>query len=247
MNVLPKVVGFAKANSTTILVAAGSAGFIATIALSSTATLKASAVLSEQKPETKLDVVKLTWKFYVPAALVGVGALGCFICAQRINLTRNAALATAYTVAQSAADVYKTKVVDLIGDKKEQKIRSEIAQDKLDRSGNVPKNLPRSEVFVVGPGNQLCMEATTQRYFESDMESLRSIENDVNHALINGTWLSLNDVYGALGLTPTSIGDVLGWNPDQLVEFTKDAGIAPDGRPCIVVGYKKDPGPDYYK
>ena len=87
-----------------ILTGIGIAGMVTTTVLAVKATPKALQLIEAKKaevglqPDTPLstkEVVKATWKCYIPAATTGVLSATCIIGASRVNLRRNAALATA--------------------------------------------------------------------------------------------------------------------------------------------------------
>ena len=136
-----------------ILTGLGIAGMITTTVLAVKATPKAIRLIEQAEDREKaelrpIDKVKVAWKPYIPAALTGVASVGCLIGASSVNARRNAALATAYQLSTTALSEYKEKVVETIGEKKEQQIREKIAQDKVDK-----KPVSRSEVIIAGGGN----------------------------------------------------------------------------------------------
>ena len=118
---------FLKKHSSTILTVISAGGVVATTVLAVKATPKALQLIEAKKvevglqPDTPLptkEVVKATWKCYIPAATTGVLSATCIIGASRVNLRRNAALATAYKISETALSEYKEKVVETIGEKK---------------------------------------------------------------------------------------------------------------------------------
>ena len=58
-----------------------------------------------------LDTVKATWKCYIPAVITGAMSVACLIGASSVNARRNAALATAYTLSESALKEYQEKII----------------------------------------------------------------------------------------------------------------------------------------
>ena len=124
-----KAVNSAKAaiskHSPEILVGVGIAGMLTTVVLAVKATPKALTLIEEKKEEQEVDeltpveTIKATWKCYIPAAVTCVASTACIIGASAVNAKRNAALATAYTLSETALKEYKAKVVETIGEKKE--------------------------------------------------------------------------------------------------------------------------------
>lgn len=232
-----------------ILTGLGIAGMITTTVLAVKATPKAIRLIEQAEDHEKaelrpIDKVKVAWKPYIPAALTGVASVGCLIGASSVNARRNAALATAYQLSTTALSEYKEKVVETIGEKKEQQIREKIAQDKVDK-----KPVSRSEVIIAGGGNILFLEPVSMRYFVSDLESVRKIINDLNYRLTSGMeeYISLSEFYDEIGLSHTSNSDYIGWNlyRDGQIGIEFPATTAEDGRPCLMLEYDVSPRYDY--
>lgn len=225
-----------------ILTGIGISGLVTTTIFAVKATPKALDLIAkaeEEKQEklTKLETVKVAWKPYIPAAISGATSIACLVGATSVNAKRNAALAAAYKLSETALVEYKDKVVETIGEKKEKVIREEISKDKIEKDP-VTKN----EIFVTEKGKTLCYESISGRYFESDMNSIKSAVNDMNSKLLLEDFVSLSQFFDALGLGATGISDDLGWcviNGTIKIDF--DAHIAADGRPCIVLDYDTPP------
>jgi len=193
-------------------------------------------------PLTKLEMLKLTWKCYIPAAVMGGITIACIIGAHKLHLRKQAALASACSLAAATLKEYQTKVIETIGATKNREIREEIHKDKLRKH---PFS-PNKEVIVMPPGKSLCYDVLSGRYFESDMETIRRVRNDLNRDLLNEMWIDLNSVYDGLGLPPIRLGAELGWSVhDGDIEFRISTQLAEDDRPCIVLDYEATPTADY--
>lgn len=194
-------------------------------------------------PITAIDIVKATWKCYIPAAITGSLSVICLIGASSVNVRRNAALATAYTLSESALKEYQEKVVEQIGEKKEQAVRDAIAKDKLEQDP-----VTNREVIITEKGDTLCYDALSGRYFKSDIDKIKKAVNEINRNLLGDMYISLNDFYYELGLDNTKLGDELGWNVDNgLIDLNFSSQLASDGTPCLVINYQVAPKYDYYK
>lgn len=232
-----------KKNSPIILTSIGILGFAGTVFMAIKATPKAMELLDERKKELRQDklppveVVKTTWKCYIPTAVTGAASVGCFLKANSINARRNAALVTAYNLSKTALSEYKDKVVETIGEKKEKAIRESISQDKLDKNP-----IQNKEIIVTERGTTRCYDGVFGRYFYSDIELINRAINKINRDIVSYNYASLNDFYSELGLEPIDIGDDLGWNIDDgQIDVEYDAKIASDGKPAIVIRYTVAP------
>lgn len=199
----------------------------------------------EEEPTlTKKEVVKAAWKPYIPAAITGITGAACVIGASSVNAKRNAALATAYQLSATALSDYKEKVIETIGEKKERTVREKVAEKKLEE-----RPVSKSEVIITGGGRTLCYDAAFGKYFESDIETIRTAVNDINEQMLTQDYVSLNDFYDKLNLSPIDIGDNLGWNiwTDRQLRVDFTSKLADDGRPCVVLQYDVAPRYDFWK
>lgn len=235
-------------HSPEILTGLGIAGMAATTVLAVKATPRAILLLKEAENEkgdslTKMEMVKAAWKPYIPAAISGVVSISCLIGANSVNARRNAALAAAYNISQTAFTEYKDKVVETIGEKKEKVIKDKVIKDKIEKNP-----VTKSEVIITEKGNTLCYDAATGRYFKSDIDKIKKAINELNFKMLNEMYVSLNDFFDHLGLSRTELGDELGWNLDGgQIEVDFSSQIADDGTPCLVIGYTVAPRYDYSK
>lgn len=252
-------------HSPEILTGIGIAGMVTTTVLAVKATPKALELIEEKKREKNYELVKeaangddscerinklspietvrVAWKPYIPAVVTGTLSIVCLVGASSTSARRNAALATAYKISETALSEYKAKVVETIGEKKEESIRDKIAKDKVEKNP-----VSKTEIIITEKGNTLCYDALSGRYFKSDIDRIKKAENAINKRLLNEMYISLNEFYDELGLGSTSIGDELGWNLDDgLIDLDFSSQIADDGTPCIVVDYRVAPKYNYYK
>lgn len=257
---LPKIVRNVQTmivkHSPEILIGVGITGMLTTTVMAVKATPKALVLIQDAKSRkfdeqlengkdkddisnklTAFEVVKETWKCYIPAGVTGVLSIACLICANSVNTKRNAALATAYTLSETALKEYQEKVVETIGENKEQAVRDKIAKDRIDRDP-----VTNHEVIITEKGNTLCYDVISGRYFKSDIEKIRKAENILNRRLINEMRISLNEFYYELGLSSTDIGDDLGWDIDDgLIELRFSTQLSDDETPCLVIDYSVAP------
>lgn len=234
-------------HSPEILTGIGITGLLSTTILAVKATPKALQLIDEKKEEmntdelTNTEVVKTCWKCYIPAAVTASVSVACLIGANSVNNKRNAVLATAYKLSESAFSEYKEKVIETIGEKKEEEVRDKIAKGRIEK--NPVKN---NEVIITGKGDILCYDIVSGRYFKSDVDKIRKAENTLNKKLMNDMYCSLNEFYDLIGLPFTQMGFELGWNVnDSLVEIEFSTQLSEDDTPCVVIQYSVLPKCDY--
>jgi hypothetical protein len=243
-------------HSTTILSAVGVAGTVGTAVLTGRASFKAADVIAAERYVVNLAVegnenpvqlsktekVKLTWKLYLPPVATGVMTVTCIVYAHKISSKKIAALAVATGISERAFQEYKEKVVEKLGPRQDQKIRDDVAQDR------VTANPPGSrEIMIVGNGEVLFFDQLTGRYFQSTVEDVKRAENKVNFELIHYMSCSLSHFYDEVGLQPTTYTDQVGWNLNNKMEVVFSTVLSPDGRPCIAIDFRNPPVHDYDK
>lgn len=200
------------------------------------------AVMDETDELTWVEIIKAGWKPYAPAIMTAVVGVVCIVGGTRANARRNAALSAAYTVVEQTLNDYTAKTKEIVGEKKEKEIRDAIAEDEL-------KKHPLSGCNVVRMpkcGKTLCYDVRSREYFMSDYNTIKKVENDLNRRLRSEMFISLNEVYDEFGIVhDDELGDDIGWNVDNELEFTISSKIAENNEPCLVVNYVIAPRYDF--
>lgn len=231
------------ANSPTILSSLAVAGVVSTAILAVQATPKALQLIELEKEKRhggelkRSEIVKLTYRLYIPSIGLGLGTVCCIVQANAISQRRIAAIAGAYSLAETALREYQSKVVEAIGRGKELRIRDDIAADRISQhpAGS-------SEVLVTGKGEVLCYDSQTGRYFKSSVETIRQAVNNLNERLLREMYVTLNEAFFELGLAPIKTGDQLGWHIDKgLIEIEFSTQLSDENEPCLVLDYKVVP------
>lgn len=253
-------------HSPEILTGIGIAGMISATVLAVKATPKALQLIEQKKEElndkqaddmidkdgdlrnynevTRLgvkDTIKTTWKCYIPTVVTSGISIACLIGASSVHIKRNALLATAYQLSETALTEYREKVIETIGEKKEEAIRDKVNKERIEKSP-----VSKHEVIITEKGNTLCYDHMTDRYFKSDIDKINKAVNEINNRILHEYYASVNDLYTELGLHHTSLGDKMGWNSDMgLLEVNLSAQVADDGNPCLVLDFNKPPRYDF--
>lgn len=235
-----------------ILTGFGIAGMYASVCSAVKATPKALAILDIHRQRedqgleerlTNLEVVKLTWKCYIPTAIMLGLSTACLIGANTVNGKQKAVLATAYALSETALREYKDKVIEIVPEKVE-KIKEAVAQEKINKQ---PKK--DREVVITTKGDHLCFEPLSSRYLKTSVEELERCVNDLNMRMRSENSVSVNDWFDAIGLKEIdgSLGDEAGWNMDDgYIDISLTSAIADDGTPCLVITYNNPPKYGYY-
>lgn len=238
-------------HSPEILMGIGITGMITTTVVAVKATPKALRLMEEKKREleveslTPVETVKATWKCYIPAAVTGAVSVACLIGSNSVNAKRNAALATAYKLSETAFAEYRDSVVETIGEKKEKTVRDKVSEKQIKEH---PVN--KTDIIVTGKGKTLFFDPLSHRYFYSSIEKIRRAENTLNKEINTDPFDSgrtVNDFYEEIGIPTTSTGDALGWNLNiGLIDIYLsyqggDEGTEFEDEPCAVLNFVNPP------
>lgn len=231
-------------HSTKILTWVRRIGYFATTGLAIEATWKAKESLDDLRAQTgrelrdipKKEIVKTVAPHYVPTALSLGVTIAADVGSAKSAAKENAALASLYSASELALREYKAKVVEKIGEKKEQALREEAVTER------VIKNPPSTTIIeATGHGDQLCYDAWNDRYFTCSIEHIRKVENEMNKRIISEMWVTWNEVYHEIGLKTSKFGESCGWNVDNLIDFCFSSCIGDDGRTYLVVDHYNRP------
>lgn len=194
-----------------------------------------------EEPLTNVEKVKLTYVHYIPAVVTGGLTIGCIVMANSVHTKRQAAFLSAYTLVENRMREYEAKVVDHIGEKKEQAIRDDIAQDYVNAHPTTDSTL-----IINDTDEQLFIDMLSGRKFKSTVDKVRKAENQLNFGLNNEAYMSLNSFYGELNIPHIPMGSDLGWKADRPVEVRLSAALDGDNA-VITVDFTVQPTLNYDK
>ncbi len=232
-------------NATAILTAGGVAGTVGTAVLTGRASFKAAQIIQENAeqdisagPYTKTEQVKDVWPLFLPPVALGTATIASIIMANRLSAKRAAALAAAYGISEKSFQEYREKALEKLGVNKEQKVRDEVAQDRITKH-------PNNEVIIIGGGEVLCYDMLTGRYFRSSVERIKKAESNMHSEIYHHMYASLTSFFDDIGLPPTDYTEEVGWNSNNIPEVQFSTTLTPDDKPCIAINFNNTPRPDY--
>lgn len=239
---------FLRKHSPTILTIIGGVGVIGTAVLAVKATPKALRLIEtakEIKGEelTRVEIVKVAWKPYIPAAITCVSTLACIFGANMLNTRNQASLMSAYALLDNAYREYRDKTKELYGDNADKDVRNEVIKCLFDGYESDPED-----------GKMLFMDFNSLQIFESTMEEVMAAENAFLEVFHERGYASLNEYLDFMGVPRTDFGYQLGWfdvesnDPYNVKEFCIDyEKIMVDsiGRECWIITTNIPPVADY--
>lgn len=237
---------FLKKHSSTILTVVGVTGVVATSVLSVKATPKALTLIEEAKKEkgedlTPVEVIKVAWKPYIPAAFAGFSTIACILGANVLNVRNQASLMSAYAFLNNSYKEYCEKVNELYGEKADINVRQELVKSKYDND----IELHDDEV--------LFYDKTSDQFFKSTLKKVCDAERVFLDVLDNKGYACLNEYYDILGIPRVDYGYQLGWfaieNNDPYncheLEFNYEQVMIDDKVECWIITTSMPPAMDY--
>ena len=254
--VLKKLTDVVEDNKTTILTGIGVAGTVTATVLSGRAGFKAAQILEAETSKKDLspkdqellagwepslkEKIWLVGPQFLPAAGTCAIAVTATIFSNRLSAKETAAMAAMYSMSDKTFQEYKEKVQEKLGQNKEQAVRDEIAQERV--NNNPPVD---SAVIITGNGDVLCYDVLSDRYFRSTVENIKKAENEVNSLILNEDEVSLGRFYEEIGLKVTPFSDTVGWNLENRCEVDITSVLSPDQQPCVQIDFRRWPKSDY--
>lgn len=174
--------------------------------------------------QTGLKVAKL----YAPAIALGALSITSIVASNQILRKRNVALAAAYATVDKTFKEYRSRVVNRFGEQVDKELRYNIKAKKFEEMVTDPETgkekKVKSTVEVADPSNNpfaMFFDETTSKAYEENDDynrmTLRATQQLANDKLHTDGYLFLNDVYDALGIQRTKMGQIVGWvdKPDE--------------------------------
>jgi hypothetical protein len=229
-------------NAPAILTGLGVVGLISTVVSAVQATPRALTLMEEaekekNEPLTTREIVETTWKCYIPTLILGGVSIACIIGSNSVHAGRKAALVSLYKITEKTLKEYRSKVKEVIGDKKEDAIRDKISGDKVIQTPYVEE-----EVLITGKGETLCYDEYVGRYFRCDIEVIRQAINKLNRDMMTDHTVTLNDLYSELNLRKSKLGDITVWHIDDgLIDPHFSSHLTDQGKPCLVMDFYSEP------
>ena len=219
MNLIDDIKTVLKQCAPKIIFGLGIAGMVGASVWAVAETPKACEAIKKRKEKLKSEklpvkeLVKTTYKYYLGPVIIELASIGCLIGYAVGQDRKFAGLATAYGMLEDSAIAYKNKVVETIGEKKNENIEEKVAQEKADRI-----IFDDGEIVHTGLGNKLFYDPYSNRAFLCDWKYIEKACLAVSHKLYNGDLPTLEDFYDEINLSPTILSRYFGWEAERITD-----------------------------
>ena len=189
-----------------------------------------------------VETVKVAWKPYIPAVLLGGASVACLIGANTVSARRHAALYSAYELSKTAYNELNEKVTEVVGEKKVTEIKQKLAEDKVNKvspEGTIEK---KSNVVIAGDGDTWFIDAMSNQPFLSSKNKLDAAANELNRKMRSDMYVSLSQFYDEIGVEHTGTSDYIGWRIDkEYIDVVTSDAIVKDGKVYVVMDFLSRP------
>lgn len=235
------------ANSPVLLLGTTIAGVVTTGVLAAKAGYSARGIIDEAESRYKdehdeefailstQDKIQFTWQCFTLPLISGAGTIAAAVGTHTIHTKRANAMAAIYAVTSNKLDDMGDRAQELLGPKKAQQLRDEVAQRQIDRDPVEDK-----EIYMLTDGSELCYDEWTGRYFMSSIPQIENAVNEINRLLLSDDDVSLNEFYDRVGLPNIQMANSFGWSGGKM-DVTFGATNTKDGRSAISVGFREAP------
>lgn len=234
---------FVITKSPIILAAIGVGGVVTTGVMAYRAGIKAEQIrrkleedigYEEYRTPSTEEIVKATWKLWIPPVASGILTIGAIVGSTAISEKRRAALAGLYAISEAALKEYQDKTEEVVGAKKEQEIRDKVNQAAIPNGRGTPSQ------DLMEAGSVLVQDRLSGRVFMSSAQHIRAAANEVNERILGGDMCaSLNEFYDEIGLEECELGSECGWNLETLCKPYFTSGLTSDMRPILVLDWER--------
>jgi len=234
-SIFKTVGGYISKNKSNICRGTGIALCVAATGSAIWATIKAMKKV-DGEDLTKAEKFKAVWYYYIPAVTTEAFGIAFIIGASKLDEKQHAALAAAYSLTTTAFKEYKEKVIETLGEKKEESIRDEVIRDKVDRTSS-------TEVYVTSNGDTLFYEPISDSLFMSNVNAVRKAINNFNRDMLSENNKSFNELAYEFGLNGLKdVGDKIGWSvEDGYIDIRFVGHVTEDERACLALEFNIPP------
>lgn len=249
-----------KIHKSAVFSAVAAAGVVATFIFTVKGTRKADKRINKLKEETeeptKIELIKAVAPTYTPAVIFGLLTILCIFESQYLNKKQQAAIASAYILANQNHKKYQDKLKELYGEEAHNRIIDELAVEKSKQPELYADGLITrysSKDIYDSDDTRLFYDAYSNRYFESTIGAVLDAEYHLNRNYVLRGLVTLNEFYDFLGIENVENGDILGWDccgdmegiwwldfGHRVTDIGKNIG---DRLDCIIIDVAYEPHP----
>lgn len=231
------------------------AGVVATAIISAKNTLKVKDILDKGTVGTpKEQFLQVYVPNYLPTVITGAATILCIAGNGLLNKRTQTGLVSAYALVDRSYKRYQGKVKQIFGMEAHDRIMQELAVESAQRQyitatgGFANSSIDFDENDT--EEKMIFYDSYSRRHFESTINRVLQAQYHVNRNFALGAFVSVNDFYSFLGVSPIDGGDDVGWTmADEIywIDFDNHRiHLDKYNCDCLVIDYVFDPMPNEY-
>lgn len=197
--------------------------------------------IEEKKRELETDdlpfieTARTIYPYVIPVILLAGSSAGLIMASSHETFQRQAAAMAAYTVSEATSQLYREKVKEIVGERKEKDIHEATAKE------TYYKDLNENKMVIVSGGSDSfwIYDGLTKQKIRSRIEKVHSTINELNRRMLSHD-ITLDDYCLAMNEEPMEFGTELGWKIDRgYIELEPPTAIVSEnGEPVIVITHR---------
>lgn len=192
-----------------------------------------------EAPSAK-ELVDANWQYYVPPVATALLTVTCAIAVHAVHQRRHTALISMVALSERALSEYREKAREIVGEKKAGEIQEAVVKERIERNPDV-----EGESIILSGEQIRAYDVWSDRYFTTDVETVRKAQNDVNAYAFHHMYASLNMFYSKIGLDGIPMGEDFGWNMDYPLDLYLTYAGDERGRPYMAIDFRYKPRQDF--
>lgn len=241
---------FISRNSPKILTVLSLAGVISTVVTASKDTARAKDVITVTRPRNRKEVLRATWKCYIPTAISAGTTMACIIGSHYCSNKQKEALSSAYALSQLTLHKYQEKVIERLGNKKAEAVREEVMNEVAEIQSpaiGLCNNLTKP--IDTGKGTTLFYDIPAKTWFYSDKNFLDAQTNEMNRDVRTEMYYDWNEIRYRWGLPFLPSQEAENWvfTCDDYFEPKFQAMIMDNGQVRVNINYELVQWADYIR
>ena len=179
VQIVKGVPSFCRRNSNWLLSALAFLGITGLTWSTIRGTIKAVKLCEEKQVQGAKEVIKTTWKLYLPTIGFFILTTTAIAGNAHINAKRVATLTGLYAASQADIDAMRKKITKVVGPKKAKEVEAEANKERL---ANTPAP-KEDDIAKTGHGSQLFRDWLTGQYFRASPEYVELVQRDMNDSI----------------------------------------------------------------
>ena len=233
-------------NGGTICTIGAVGGLATTVYLAVKATPKAMKLIEEADAKTPTDKIKVAYKQYIPTVIAFSATAALIVMAHANEKKQLDSVLALYAMSRDSLTAFEKEASKYLSTDNLEEIYNTSDTEEVDRY----KMPDKIELSSIGENwGVTVLESLTGRYFRTSNSAIEQAEKLLNKRLDEAGMASLNDFYGYLGIHQTDLGNMLGWNQNEIkdryniehVVFYHNSGLTDGDYPILVIRYQVDP------